>query len=149
MLTHQGLVTRHCVIGFGSIGSVNGMLPIQCQAITHINGDILSIGLPGTNFSLYNKIYWFLFNKMHLQTSSARSQPLCSGTNVLKKYIYSISFIKNLYNKQTSAWNKLSAFLLAPLLAMFYGLIHTQDFFLRKNINRLQKVVEITVTINT
>ena len=50
-LTHWGRITHICVSKLTIIGSDNGLLPGQCQAITWTNADILSIGPLVTNFS--------------------------------------------------------------------------------------------------
>ena len=50
-LTHQGWVTHICVSELTTIGSDNGLLPGQWQAIIWTNAAILSTGPSGTNFS--------------------------------------------------------------------------------------------------
>ena len=66
------------------IGSDNGLLPGQCQAIIWTNAWILSIRTLGTNFSdILSKIHIFSFTKMHLNVSSEEWRPCCLDPNVL------------------------------------------------------------------
>ena len=63
-----------------SIGSDNGLLPIQRQAIIKTNAGLLSIGPLKTNFhEILSKIQNFSFMKMYLKISSAKWQPFCPG----------------------------------------------------------------------
>ena len=56
-----------------SIGSDNGVSPIQCQAIIQTNAGLLSIRPLRTNFSeILIKIQNASFKKMHLKMSSAK-----------------------------------------------------------------------------
>ena len=67
-----------------SFGSGNGLLPVRHQAITWTNVDLLSIRPLGINFSeIRIKIYNFSFTKMHLEMSSVKWGPFCSGENEL------------------------------------------------------------------
>ena len=51
-LTHLPLVPNiYASMNWISIGSDNGLLPVQHQAITWTNADLLSIGPLGINFS--------------------------------------------------------------------------------------------------
>ena len=60
------------------IGSDNGLSPIQRQAITWTNADLLLIGPLGTNFSEIGiKMQNFSFMKMYVKVSSAKRRPLC------------------------------------------------------------------------
>ena len=63
-----------------SIGSDNGLSPMRRQAITWTNACLLSIEPLGTNFSeVLIKIPNFSSMKMHLNISSAKWRPFCSG----------------------------------------------------------------------
>ena len=54
-------------------GSGNGLLPVQCQAITWTNADLLSFGPLERNFSeIWLKICNFSIMKMHLKMPSAK-----------------------------------------------------------------------------
>ena len=67
------------------IGSDNGLLPGQHQAIIRTNTGILLFGPLGTNFcKILIAIYTFSFRKMHVNMLSAKWQPFCLGPNVLK-----------------------------------------------------------------
>ena len=83
-LTHWGRVIHICVGKLTIIGSDNGLLSGQCQAIIWINAGILLIGPLGTNFSeILFRIQIFLFKKMCLKMPSAKWHPFCLGLNVL------------------------------------------------------------------
>ena len=57
-----------CVSKLIIIGSYNGLLPDQHQAIIWTNAGILLIGPLGTTFSeILNEILTFSFEKMHLK----------------------------------------------------------------------------------
>ena len=61
-----------CISKLTIIGSDNGLLPGQCQAIIWTNAGILLIGPLGTNFSeILIEIHTFPFKKMHLKMLSA------------------------------------------------------------------------------
>ena len=63
---------------WASIGSYNGLPPVQRQAITIINADALSIGYLGTScIDIWIKLHNFSFMKLHLKMSSAKWQPFC------------------------------------------------------------------------
>ena len=84
-LTHWGWVTHICASKLTIIGSDNGLLPGQHQAIIWTNAGIFLIGPLRTNFSeMLIKIYIFWFKKMHLKMSSGIWWPYCLGLNVLK-----------------------------------------------------------------
>ena len=84
VLTHWSWVTHICIGNLTIIGSENGFPPGWRQAIIWTNDWILLIKSFGTNFSdIFNKIYIFLFRKMHLNMSSANWQPFCLGLNAL------------------------------------------------------------------
>ena len=88
ILTHWGRVTHICVGNRTIIGSENGLLPGQCQAIIWTNAGILLIGPLGTNFSeILIEILTFSFKKMCLKVSSAKWRPFCLGLSVLKAEI--------------------------------------------------------------
>ena len=77
-----------------SIGSDNGLLPIQHQAIILTNAGLLSIRPLGTNFSeILITIQNFSFMKMHLKISSVKWRPFCPEGYELTK----------------SDWNKMAA----------------------------------------
>ena len=76
-LTHWGRVMHICTGKLTIIGSNNGLLPEQWQAIIWTNGRILLIGPLGTNFSeILIEIHIFSFKKMHLKMSSGKWWPL-------------------------------------------------------------------------
>ena len=73
-----------CVDKLTIIGSDNGLLPGQNQAIISTNAGILLIGPLGTNFSeILIAIETFSFKKKHLKMSSGKYRPFCLGLNVL------------------------------------------------------------------
>ena len=73
-------------VSWVSIGSGNGLLPIQRQAITWTSADLLSIGLLGTNFSeIWIAIEHFSFIKLCLKMLSTKWRPFCPGGDELKK----------------------------------------------------------------
>ena len=77
-----------CIGKLTLIGSDNGLLPGQCQAIVQTNAGLLLIGPLGTNFSeILIEIHIFSFKKMHLKMSSGKWRPFCLGLNVL---LYSV-----------------------------------------------------------
>ena len=66
------------------IGSDNGLLPDQRQAIIWTNAGILLIGPLWTNLSeILIEINTFSFKKMHLKMSSGKWRPFCLSLNVL------------------------------------------------------------------
>ena len=86
MLTFWGRVTHICAGKLTSIGSDNGLLPDQRQAIILTNAGILLIGPWGTNLSeIVIEIYTFSSKKMHLKMSSGKLRPICLGQNMLQK----------------------------------------------------------------
>ena len=83
-LTHWGRVTHICIGNLTIIGSDNGLLPGQREAITWTNVGILLIGPLGTNFSeMWIEIHTFPFKKIHLKMPSGKWRPFCLGLNVL------------------------------------------------------------------
>ena len=85
-----------------SIGSGNGLSPVQHQAITWTNADLLSVGLLGTNFSeIWIVILSFSVQKIHLKMLPG-SQPSCLSLNVLIKipesWIHDIALNKRMNN---------------------------------------------------
>ena len=83
-LTHWGWVAHKCISKLTILGSDNGFLPGQCQAIIWNNDGILSIGPLGINFSeILIRIQTFSFIKMHLKRkavygmASILSPPQC------------------------------------------------------------------------
>ena len=68
-----------------TIGSDNGLLPIQHQVIIWTNAGILLIGHIKTNFTeILIKMQNFSFTKMHLKISSVKWQISFPGADVLK-----------------------------------------------------------------
>ena len=79
-----GRLTHICVSKLTIIRSDDGLSPGRCQAITWTNAGILLIGPLGINFSeIVIEIYSLSFKKMHLNMSSGKWRPFCSGLNVL------------------------------------------------------------------
>ena len=77
-------MTHICIAKLNIIGSDNGLLPGQRQAITWTNVGILLIGPLGTKVSeILSGIQIFSFKKMHLKMSFAKWRPFCLGLNVL------------------------------------------------------------------
>ena len=75
-----------------SIGSDNGLSPIQRQAIIQTNAGFLSIRPLGTNlYDILIKIQKFSFTKMHLKVSSARWRPFCHRGDELTSRITSLT----------------------------------------------------------
>ena len=71
-------------VNWVSIGSDNGLLPSQHQAIIWTNVGLLSIGPLGTNMSeFFIKIQNFSFMKMLLKISAAKWRPFCPGGDEL------------------------------------------------------------------
>ena len=77
----------HICIGKQTIiGSDNGLLPGQHQAIIWNNAGILLIRSLGTNFSeILIGIQTFSIKKMHFQMSSAKMTSILFYLNTLKK----------------------------------------------------------------
>ena len=74
--------------GLTIIGSDNGLLPGQHQAIIWTNTGILLIGPLGTNFNeILIKIHTFSLTKIHLKMSYGKWQPFCQSLNVLIRKI--------------------------------------------------------------
>ena len=83
VLTHWCRVTHLCVSKLTIVGSDNGLLPGQRQAIIWTNARLLSNGPLGRNFSeILIKIHIFSSKKMHLKMLSAKWRPFCLGLNV-------------------------------------------------------------------
>ena len=88
-LTHWDRVTHICIGNLTIIGSDNGLLPGQCQAIIWTNDGILLIGPLGTKFGgNLIKIYITSFKKMQLKMLFENRRPLriktfCLSLNVL------------------------------------------------------------------
>ena len=93
-LTHWGRVTHICVGNLTMIGSDNGLLPGQRQAIIWTNTGILLIWPLETNFNeILIKILIVSLKKMHLKGSSAKWWPFCLCLNVLIKFWYTIKYV--------------------------------------------------------
>ena len=70
---HFGRMTHIRVGQLTFIGSDNGLVPEQLQAIIRTNAGILLIRNSGTNFSdILSEMSIFSFKKMHLKMSSAK-----------------------------------------------------------------------------
>ena len=83
-LTHWGRVTQTYVSKLTLIGSDNGLLPGQLQAIILTNDGILLIGLLEINFNeILIEIHAFWYIKIHLKMSSGKWWPFCLDPNVL------------------------------------------------------------------
>ena len=83
-LTHWGWKINICVSQLPMIGSDNGLLPGQHQAIIWTNDGILLMGPPRTNFNeILIKIHTFSFKKIYFKMSSGKWWPSCLGLNVL------------------------------------------------------------------
>ena len=66
------------------MGSDNGSLPDQRQAIICTNGGILLIGTIERNFSeIWIKMQHFSYEKMNMNVPSAKWRPFCLDLNVL------------------------------------------------------------------
>ena len=77
-------MTHICVGNLTIIGSDNGLLPGQHQAIIWTNVGISSNGTLRTNFrENIREIHTFSFKKMNLKMSSGNWQPFCLSFNVL------------------------------------------------------------------
>ena len=90
-LTHWGRVMQICISKQTIIGSYNGLLPGQHQAIIWTNAGILLIGTLATSFSaILSKIYTYSIKKMHLKMASAKLWHLENITqaNDKKQIIY-------------------------------------------------------------
>ena len=86
-ITQWGQVTHICVSNLTIIGSVNGLLSGQCQAIIWTNDGILLIGPLRTNFSeILIEILTFSFKKMHVKVLSAKRRPFCLSLNVIIRW---------------------------------------------------------------
>ena len=82
-LNHWGRVTNICVGNITIIGSNNGLPPGRRQTIIRSNVGLLLIEPSGRNFGeILIEIYTFLFKKMQLKMSSAKSRQFCLGPNV-------------------------------------------------------------------
>ena len=85
-LTHWGRVRHICVGKLKIIGSDNGLLPRQRQAIIWTNAGIFLIRPLGKKISeILIKIHTFSFKKMLLKMSSGKWRPFCLGFNVLSQ----------------------------------------------------------------
>ena len=74
VLTHWGRVTHICIVKLTIIGSDNGLLPGQRQAIVWTSAGILFIGPLGTNFSeMLIRIQTFSFK----ENASVKWRPFC------------------------------------------------------------------------
>ena len=84
ILTHWGGVMHICISKLTIIGSDNGLLPGQYQAIIWTSDEMLLIGALWTNFSeILIKIQTFSSWKNRLKVSSAKWQSFCLGLNEL------------------------------------------------------------------
>ena len=77
-------MTHICVSKLTIISSDNGLSPGRRQAIIRTNTGILLIRSIGTNFSeIWNEVYTFSFEKMHLKMPFAKWRPFWPSLNVL------------------------------------------------------------------
>ena len=84
VLTHWIRVTHICVSKLAIIGSDNGLLPGQHQAIIYTSAGILLIRTIGTNFSeILSEIHTLLFKKMHLKYRMRIGGHFCPVLNSL------------------------------------------------------------------
>ena len=73
-----------CISKLAIIGSDNGLSSRQHQAIIRTNGEILSIGTLGTNFSeILMEIHTFIQDRAFEKTSSGKWQSFCLSLSVL------------------------------------------------------------------
>ena len=105
-LSHCGRVTHIYVSKLNIIGSDNGLLPGQRQAIIWTIARILLIRTLGTNFSEnLSEIHTFIFKKMYLKMPSAKLQQFCIGLNVLSFKMTAFSIcIGNKANNMTAGF---------------------------------------------
>ena len=69
------------------IGSDNGLLPVQHQAIILKNADIMSVAPLETYLNeILFEIQKFSFQEMYLKMLSAKCQAICLGLNVLTNW---------------------------------------------------------------
>ena len=95
-----------CVGNLTSIGSDNGLLPGQGQAIIWTDVGILSIWSLGTNFSeILIEIETFSFKKMHLTMSSGKWWTFCLCLNVLRKQV--LHTYQGLTRRRSKHWVRL------------------------------------------
>ena len=91
-----GWVIHICISKITSIGSDNGLLPHQHQAIIWTNARILLIQPLGTNLSeILIEIHTFLFKKILLKIVSGKWRPFCPGLNVFKTSWFKTKHTKN------------------------------------------------------
>ena len=85
LLTHWGRMTHICIGNLTIIGSDNGLLSEQRQAIIWTNAGISLIEPLVANFSEISiGIQTFSFKKMNFKMSSVKWRPFCLGLNLLK-----------------------------------------------------------------
>ena len=97
-LTHWGQVTQICIDNKTIIGSDNGLLPCQHQAIIWTNAGILLIGPLGTNFNeISTRTHTFSFKKINFKMS-VKWQPFSLGLNVLMICAYSHSYTQVVFS---------------------------------------------------
>ena len=83
LLTQWGRLTHIRVSRPTTIGSDNGLLPPQRQAIIWNNAAILFFRSLGTTFSeIEIEMHMFSFQKMYLKMSYGKWRPFCLGPNV-------------------------------------------------------------------
>ena len=84
-----------CIGNVTTIGWDNGLSSGRRQAIIWTNAGILLIGPLRTKFTeILIEIHIVSFKKMHLEMSSANSQPFCLGLNVLIKQTHSLQYVR-------------------------------------------------------
>ena len=80
------------LVHWATMGSDNGLFPVQCQAIIWTNPGLLLIGLLARNSSeIWIKMKQFSYKKMHLKMSSTKWRPFCICLNILKRVTWGTS----------------------------------------------------------
>ena len=88
MLTHWGRVMHVCVRKITIIGSDNGLLPGQHQAIIWTNAGILLIRILGTNFrEILSKIHTFFIQGNAFQNVVCKMAAIVSRPQCVKREI--------------------------------------------------------------
>ena len=80
--THWGRVIHICVSKLTIIGSDNGLSPGRRETIIWFNVEIFNWTIRNKCSQIVVEIYTFLFQKMYLKMSSAKSGPFCLSLKV-------------------------------------------------------------------
>ena len=145
LLTHWGRGTHICFSKLTTIGSDNGLSPIQYKAIIWTNAGILMIRPLGRNCSEnWVKIHKFSY-KMHSKMSSVKWQPFCLSLSVLTRWgrvthicIGNLTIIGSDNGlspgrRQAITWTNVGLLLIGPLETNFSEmLIQIHTFLFRK-----------------